>query len=133
MRHALPLIWRRIPERYNIIGNHCSNCKTDYFPERIVCPKCRRNGKLAPKKMPDEGRIYSFTQVHAALKGFEHEAPYWLAIVELSNGVKLMSQVVDSPSETVKIGASVKRVFRRIFEDEEEGAIAYGFKFKVAH
>lgn len=132
MRHALPLIWRRIPERYRLIGNKCTNCGTEYFPERIVCPKCRRNGKLEAKAMPRSGKIFSFSEVHAALKGFEHETPYTLAIVELENGVRLMTQIVDSPVEKVKIGAAVKVVFRRIFADNDEGAIAYGFKFKVA-
>lgn len=125
------MIWRRIPERYNLLGCYCERCGTPYFPERKVCPKCRRLGKLVKKRMPHEGKIYSFTQVHASQKGFEHETPYYLALVELKNGVRLMTQIVDSPAERVRIDAPVEMVFRRIFEDNEDGAIAYGHKFKV--
>ena len=132
MRHALPLIWRRSTERYNLIGCFCENCKTTYFPTRTVCPKCRRAGKLVDKQMPDEGEIISYTEVHSGPKGFEHETPYYMAIVQFDNGARLITQVVDSPEEKIIIGAKVKKVFRKIFEDNDEGAIAYGYKFKIA-
>ena len=131
MNGALPLMWRRIPERYNLTGVRCDNCGTDYFPQRKVCPKCRRRGKLVPKQMPLEGKIYSFTEVSSGPRGFEHETPYTLALVELTNGVRVLSQVVDSDEEDIKIGAPAKMVFRKAMEDGEEGIIAYGYKFKI--
>lgn len=131
MIDALPLVWREIPERYNLIGNVCENCKQEYFPQRVICPNCRRNGKLVPKKMPEEGKIFSFTEVHSGAKGFENETPYTLAIVELTNGVRVLGHVVDSPKEKVVLGARVKPVFRKIFAEGEEGIIAYGYKFKI--
>lgn len=87
---------------------------------------------MVSKQMPREGKILSFTQVHAAPAGFELEAPYWLALIELKNGVCILAQVADSPMEKIIIGAPVAMVFRKIFEDEKHGAIAYGYKFKVA-
>ena len=131
MREALPLVWREIPERYNLIGSKCESCKHEFFPQRVICPNCRRKGQLVNHKMPEEGKIYSFTEVHAAAKGFENETPYVLAIIELKNGVHILSQVVDSPQEKIKFDAPVKAVFRKIFSDGEEGVIAYGFKFRV--
>jgi len=131
MKNAVPLIWRNSADRYHLMGSHCSTCNTDYFPERIVCPKCRRKGKLEAKQMPTEGKIYSFTEVHAAPAGFEHETPYHIAVIELENGVKVLSQLVDSPPEKIRIGAPAKMCFRRVFEEGKEGIIAYGFKFKV--
>lgn len=132
VKGAMPLVWRRIPERYYLLGSKCENCRSEYFPQRRFCPKCRRKGKIVEKKMPEEGRILSFTQVHVPPAGFEHEAPYFMAIVELQNGVKILSQVVDSDTGQVKIGAPVRMAFRKVMEDDEEGAIAYGYKFKVA-
>ncbi len=131
MKGALPLIWRRIPERYNLIGTHCQACGSDYFPSRKVCPNCRRKGKLVAKHMPRAGKIYSFTEVFSAPAGFEYETPYFLAIIELENGVRILSQIIDSPKESVKIGAGVEARFRRISEDDDEGVIAYGLKFKT--
>ena len=131
MMEALPLLWRRIPERYNMLGSKCLTCGTPYFPQRKLCPKCRRKGNIVKEMMPEEGTIYSFTEVHTGPKGFEQETPYFLAMVELTNGVRVLSQLVDSPKEKVAIGTPVKRVFRKISEDGEEGIIAYGYKFKI--
>ena len=132
MRNLLPLIWRRIPERYRLIGSRDVESGEEFFPQRKISPSKRRKSRLEPHPMPREGKIYSYTRVHAAPTGFEVESPYFLAIIELSNGVKILSQLVDSPAEKVKIGATVKMVFRKIFEDNDDGAIAYGYKFKVA-
>ncbi|MBI5035843.1 Zn-ribbon domain-containing OB-fold protein [Candidatus Micrarchaeota archaeon] len=125
------LIWREIPERYGMVGSVCQTCGASYFPQRKVCPKCRRKGKLALQKMPENGRIYAFTEVHSAPRGFENESPYFLAIIELSNGVRVLAQIVDSEKEKVKAGATVEMRFRKIFEAGKEGILAYGYKFKV--
>ncbi len=128
---AVPLHWRRFDERYRLAGSHCTNCNEYFFPKRIVCPNCRRKGKIVPAEMPREGKIISFTEVFVGPEGFENEVPYFMAIIELKNGVKILGQIVDSASETVQIGAKVRKMFRKIADEHKEGAIAYGYKFKV--
>ncbi len=127
----LPLIWRKFSERYLLQGNCCETCGTCFFPARQICPNCRRKGKLVPKEMPREGKIITYTEVFTGPYGFEYETPYFIAIIELSNGARLLSQVVDSPKEKIRIGAKVKKVFRKISDIDPEGPIAYGYKFKV--
>jgi uncharacterized OB-fold protein len=128
---SVALHWRRYPERYSLIGNHCTTCKTDYFPPRVFCPQCRRKGKLVQKAMPRSGKIVSFTEVFVGPIGFENETPYFLALVDLGNGVTILTQIVDSPHEKITIGAKVKKMFRKIQDNDAEGVINYGYKFKV--
>ncbi len=127
----LAITWRRLPERYRLLGNFCENCKTSYFPNRKLCPKCRRKGKLSQKQFCGRGKVYSFTEVSSGPVGFELEAPYVLAIIELEEGPKLTAQVVGISEKDVKIGDSVEMVFRKIMEDSEEGLIHYGYKFRL--
>ena len=128
----LAITWRRIPERYRLTGSACETCKTNYFPTRKLCPKCRRKGKIMMKQFSGKGKIYSFTEVTAGPAGFELEVPYVLAIVELSEGPRLTAQVVGISEKDVKIGDSVEMVFRKIQEDGKEGPIHYGYKFRLA-
>ena len=131
MAESIPRVWRNIQARYNLIGVKCEVCKQSFFPPRRICPTCRRKGKLVEEKMPLTGKIFSFTEVHSAPIGIEFETPYFMALIELANGVKILSQIVDSDEEKIKIGAPVKAVFRRITSGGSEDAIAYGVKFKV--
>jgi uncharacterized OB-fold protein len=81
--------------------------------------------------MPFTGKITSWTEVFVGPFGFENETPYFIAMIELDNKAKILAQIVDSKKEKVKIGARVKKVFRKISDIDPEGAIAYGYKFKV--
>ncbi|NYZ79095.1 Zn-ribbon domain-containing OB-fold protein [Candidatus Micrarchaeota archaeon] len=128
---GLPLTWRRIPERYGLIGSECENCKTNYFPVRKMCPKCRRKGKMREVKFSGKGKVYSYTVIYSPPTGFELDAPYAMGIIELAEGPKLTAQIVDSDPKDVKIGTPVEMIFRKIQEDGYEGLIHYGFKFKV--
>ncbi|MFH1587752.1 MAG: Zn-ribbon domain-containing OB-fold protein [Candidatus Diapherotrites archaeon] len=130
---GLPSIWRKMNQRYNLEGNKCLTCKEEFFPSRTICPTCRRKGKLEFIDLPKEGIIYSFTEVFVGPIGFEKETPYFLAIIELENESKtrILSQIVDSKKDSIKIGSKVKKVFRKISDIDPEGPIAYGYKFKV--
>ena len=37
-------VWRHIQQRYNLIGSKCTTCGKVFFPNRIICPDCRRKG-----------------------------------------------------------------------------------------
>ncbi len=54
--------------------------------------------------------------------------PYIVALIQLENGARIMSQLVCDPEEA-KVGMKVRKVFRRYSEEGEEGIINYGTKF----
>ncbi len=131
MRSSIALNWRRIPERYRLLGTKCTTCKTNYFPKRNVCIKCRRKGKMEELQYKGIGSIFSFTEISAPPEGFEEQAPYVLAIIQLQEGPRLTAQIVDAHGKDVKIGDKVQSVFRVIQRDDPDGLIHYGFKFRL--
>ena len=131
MRESIPLTWRRIPERYRMVGSKCETCGQNFFPGRVVCPKCRRKGKMKPTQFSGNGKIYSFTTIYSAPSGFEDQVPYVIAIVELDEGARVLGQIVDIKNGKLKIGSRVEKSFRVIQSDDPEGLIHYGFKFKL--
>lgn len=123
--------WREIPSRYNLVGSKCGNCNKIMFPPRFICPYCRRTGKLEPYNLGKKGKIVSYTVVHAAANGFEDQAPYTLAIVELDDGPRLTAQITDCNHSEINIGDEVEMIFRRMGQDGEDGVIYYGYKGRL--
>jgi uncharacterized OB-fold protein len=127
---AVPFHWRRFRERYRLIGSRCNHCKKSFYPIRVICPHCRRAGHVKDITFSGKGKVYSYTIVRAPPEGFKEFAPYIIAIVELEEGAKVLSQVVDCDPNDVKIGMQVKSCFRRIRSENATGLVLYGFKFK---
>ena len=121
--------WRRIPERYQMLGNECTTCGKVFFPARLICPKCRRKGTLHEKLLGGKGEIYSYTTVRSPPEGFEHHVPYVLALVKLSEGPIIAALLADVDPNQVSIGMPARAAFRRISEDGNHGVINYAFKF----
>jgi uncharacterized protein len=131
MTEGLALHWRLIQPRYNLVGTECKTCGQKFFPPRVICPDCRRKGKIEKFKFSGEGEIYTYSIVRAAPTGFEYQKPYAVAIIQLKEGSKCTAQIVDCKPEDVRIGDKVELVFRKIIADDESGIIRYGYKFKL--
>jgi len=61
------------------------------------------------------GTVYSFTVTYQNQSpGFREELPYVLAIVELDEGVRMMTNVVGCAPDAVRIGMPVQVVFEDV-------------------
>ncbi len=73
---------------------HCAACDRFQFYPRIVCTGCGAT-PLAWQAVSGRGRIASFTVVRRALSA-AYEAPYVVALIDLEEGPRLMSNIVDT-------------------------------------
>ena len=85
---TVPRFWRHIPQRYNLVGNHCENCDERYYPPRTICPNCRRDAKMKEYKFSGLGKVVTYTTIYNATDDFKRQTPYNLAIIELDEGIK---------------------------------------------
>jgi uncharacterized OB-fold protein len=122
-----PRYRREIPQRYRLEAGKCRNCGKILFPPRLICPACGSKD-FENTTLPDKGKIVTFTVIRVAPENFAAQVPYCIAIVELDNGVKLTTQVVDCKLEDLEIGKSVQLVFRKVREEGKTGIICYGYK-----
>ncbi len=120
----VPRFWRKIKHRYDLKGSYCENCGNYYYPPRNICPVCRRKSRMVDAKIEEEGKVISYTVVHDG----NLRNPYVVALIELKNGGKIVSQLVCDPEE-VRVGMKVRKAFRKYGEDGEDGIIYYGTKF----
>ena len=100
-------MWRHIQQRYSLVGSKCNECGDVFFPSRVVCPNCRRKGKLEPFQFSGKGKIYTYSVIRSPPDDFKKMAPYAVAVIELDEGAKLTSQLVDCDVDDIEIGDSV--------------------------
>jgi len=95
----------------------CKVCSRFHFYPRRFCPHCAsRDVEWRPAS--GKGTLYSFAVVHQPLdKAFASSLPYCIAIVELEEGVRMQTRLVDFQEETVYCDAPVEVDFLRVFED----------------
>jgi len=122
--------WRLKDRYYRLLGSRCRSCRAEFFPPVYRCRKCGSD-RIEDKEMSDEGSIMTYTRLREPPPDFEAQSPFYLAVVRLNNGAKVLTQLVDSPEESVKTGARVKATIRRVRVDGESGLITYGYKFIV--
>lgn len=123
--------WRLKAERYNLVGETCDSCGVKLFPPRDVCLECE-----APAQelytFTGAGEVFSYTTIYDAPAGFEHMAPYTVALIKLEEGPLLTAQLTDMADDEVEIGMPVEMVTRKLRSEGEEGMIVYGYKFRPA-
>ena len=132
MGTAIPRFWREIQSRYNLVGTKCGNCGKVDFPPRSVCPDCGRKsvGKMATTKLSGKGTVVTHTTIYDAPSQFDMQKPYVMAIIEMEEGVRLTSQIIDVKPADVTIGMKVQATFRKLGQEGDAGVIHYGYKFR---
>ena len=84
----------------------CARCARSFFTPQVVCPHCRCE-QWSYEPSEGRGTVYSFTVVHRPPEP-SFEAPYVLAIVDVTEGWSLLAWIVDCPVEEVRIGMEVQ-------------------------
>ena len=87
----------------------CDDCSGYQFYPRILCSHCG-GGALSWRASSGNGTIASFSVVRRAISK-AYEAPYIIALIDLEEGPRLMSNIIDCPPENVAIGQAVEVLF----------------------
>lgn len=121
--------WRLNQQRYGLVGETCENCGVKLFPPRDVCLECAAPAQ-ALYTFTGLGEVFSYTTIYDPPAGFEHNAPYTVALVKLEEGPLITAQLTDVDKNDIHIGMPVEMVTRKLRTDGPEGMIVYGYKFR---
>ena len=104
----------------------CADCQTVIWFPRPFCPECA-SLNVAWVEASGRGSVYSFTvnrRGQADLPAYREAGTYVLAYVELEEGPRVMTNIVDCDPDTVAIGQRVEAVFH----DTGQGTALLRFK-----
>ncbi len=100
-----------------LVIQRCPACGHSQHYPRPWCTNCLHE---SPEfvETSGEGTIYTFTVIRrSAVPAFAARVPYVLAFVDLDEGVRLVTNIVDCDPETVRIGQRVRARFESIDHD----------------
>ena len=72
----------------------CNSCEHITFPPKQHCPECGGTEVLW-MSLEGGGALYAKTTIHAAPSYFADDVPYTVAIVDLDEGVRLVTRLLD--------------------------------------
>ena len=100
--------------RHELYFQRCRDCGTKRFYPRALCPACLSSA-TEWVRASGRGTVYSFTVTYQnQAPGFREELPYVLAIVELDEGVRMMTNVIGCAPDAVRVGMAVEVVFEDV-------------------
>jgi len=97
--------------RHELVVQRCAACgRLRHYP-RALCPACLSE-RVEWQRCSGRGAVYTFTVTYQnQAAGFRDALPYVLAYVELEEGVRLLTNIVDCAPDAVRIGMPVEVVF----------------------
>jgi len=98
--------------RHELSLQCCRSCGRWLFYPRFACPHCF-SADLEWRRASGRGRLHTFAVVQRGQRGFSLPAPYVIAIVELDEGPRLMTNLVgiETDPARLRIGMPVEVVF----------------------
>jgi len=115
--------WAGVQER-KLLMPRCDACGTISFPPTVACGTCERTA-FTWTEMVGNGKIYSFVVYHRVYHpAFKDKVPYVVAVVELDEGPRIISNIVNLPVSEVTCEMPV----RVVYEDQRDGFLIPKFE-----
>jgi uncharacterized OB-fold protein len=88
----------------------CDDCEYVIWYPRRFCPACGSRN-VSWFDAAGTGTVYTYTIVTKGTGSYRDAGPYVVAFVELDEGPRLMTNIVDTPTDSVAVGQRVTVVF----------------------
>ncbi len=99
-----------------LLIKRCAECGRAHFYPRPFCPHCWSTA-VDWEEASGRATLYTYSVVHRNdLPPWPDRVPYVAAVVDLDEGPRMMTNVVDCPPDDVAVGMALEATFR-----EEEG------------
>lgn len=100
-----------------LVIQQCRSCSERQFYPRTLCHKCGSTD-LEWIESAGRGTVYTFTVTHRpAGPAFEPLVPYVCAVIELEEGVRMLSNIIDCDPKEVRIGQEVTVDFLKVTDE----------------
>ena len=110
-----------------LLGGRCAACGGHHFPRHETCPYCSSVDVSAVLLSPT-GRLWAWTAVTAAPPGYLGEVPYGFGVVELDEGIRVITRLTEADPSALHSGQPMRLVVVPLHTDEAgNDVVTYAF------
>jgi uncharacterized OB-fold protein len=110
-----------------LLAARCDRCRQLHFPASATCPYCSGD-RCSVVALGTSGTLYTYTVVRSAPPGYRGKAPYGFGVVEMPDGIRILSRLIADPLDALREGAAMRFVLEDLFEDDA-GCTVVGWAF----
>lgn len=117
-----------------LLGSMCTSCRTPYFPKAAIChsPTCN-DSRLEDAQFGPSGTLWGYTVQYypppPPAKYDEPYQPYAIGLIDLDEGLRVLSRISTDDPEKVTVGAKVELVIEKLYTDTQGNDVST-FKFR---
>ena len=109
-RNAGATFWSKAAEGVLVVPK-CTECGRTFWHPRPRCPHCGSE-RVDWIRASGRGAVHTFTVVRQSGDPyFKTKVPYAVAMIDLDEGVRIMTNIVDTPLAALAVGMRVEVLF----------------------
>jgi uncharacterized OB-fold protein len=110
-----------------LLAARCRECRQLHFPATAFCPYCG-GSDCETARLSSRGTLYAHTAVEKPPPGYRGSAPYGFGVVELPEGIRIVSRLTESRVDHLSFGMAMHLVLDDVFVDDA-GDCVVGWAF----
>ncbi len=104
--------------RHELRFQRCSACGAWRHVPRLLCGECG-SWQWAWERSSGRGRLFTWTVATRAVHpGFAPDVPYAAVVIEMEEGVRVVSNVIDCPPDELTVDMPMEVVFEDVTADD---------------
>jgi uncharacterized OB-fold protein len=113
-----------------LLGGRCAVCTRHHFPSSSRCPYCG-SGDVTEVPLSTDGTLWAWTAVTAPPPGYRGETPFGFGVVELPEGLRVITRLTEADPGRLTFGMPVRLVIDTLHTDDD-GRVVAGYAFAPA-
>ena len=110
-----------------LIGGYSPSSGRTHFPRLPACPYTGADD-VEEVELPTQGTLWGWTAVTARPPGYDGEMPFGFGIVELTDGLRVITRLTESDPGALSFGQAMGLVAETLQTDDDGTAvITYAF------
>jgi uncharacterized OB-fold protein len=109
-----------------LVGGRCGRCESLCFPRQEICPYCSYESVDAVE-LSRSGTLWAWTAVNSPPPGYEGSVPYGFGVVELPEGVRVVTRLTEPDPANLKPGQQMELVLVPLNEGSDPKVLTYAF------